>query len=135
MIATKIILTDPTVTFQDALEAMIFFFKRTAETDAQLLPHTVETLDNNWIANSQNFTFEHSNSVGIVNYSVDQEHATLFAESLDVWNHIIPETSTVRFEQYTVNEIPASATPILVDGNFYFGPDNILDGSEHIQTI
>jgi len=135
MIATKIILTDTTVTFPDALEAVMFFFVRTSETDAQLLPHTIETLDNNWIANRQNFTFENSNSVCIINYSVDQENATLFAESLDVWNHIIPETSTVSVVQYEVNEIPANATPILVDGDFYFGSDNMLDGVEHIETI
>jgi hypothetical protein len=135
MIATKITLTDSTMTFTDALEACVYFFTQDLDQDAHLLPHAVESLDSNWIENKQTFTFENSNSIGIVNYSVDQEKATLFAESLAFWGDIIPETSTFRVEQYPVDIIPAHAVPLLVDGNFYFDSGNIIEELTNVEII
>jgi hypothetical protein len=131
MIATKIVLKNSTVEFSNPLEAILFFLgqpERYETLEAHLMPHAIESLSSNWIENKQTFSWDPPNTLGIVNYSVDQENATQFAESLTFWSSVLPNNSTYSIEQYTVGEIPTNAVPIVVNESFYLSPDTVDDG-------
>ena len=124
MIVTKITFTDTSVLFADALDALYWFFGQNPDIDVHLHPHSAEALSSEWILNYQTFEFNNQHSLGVVNYSADQEKATLFAESLTFWHNIMPPTTTWQIDQYPVSEIPAQAVPIMIDGEFYLTPSN-----------
>ena len=125
MIATKIILTDSTNQFENLISAITFFLGH--GDSYQLMSHATETIvANNWIENTQNFELVNPNTINIINYSENTEKSQLFANSLAWMDGWLPSDTTRTIEQYSVEEIPSTATPILVDGLFYLN-DNTID--------
>jgi hypothetical protein len=125
MIATKITLTDSTNQFEDLISAIMFFLGH--GDSYQLMSHATETIvANNWIENTQNFELVNPNTINIINYSENTEKSQLFANSLAWMDGWLPSDTTRTIEQYSVEEIPSTATPILVDGLFYLN-DNTID--------
>jgi hypothetical protein len=126
MIATKIIFSDPSVTFDNLFEASNYFLDANSNIDEILMQHAVELITNQqWIENKQTFTFDNAHTVGIVNYSADQAKADLFAASLTFWQDSVPSTTTVTIEQTQVDAVPTHAVPILHNDGFYLDPQNI----------
>lgn len=126
MIATKIIFSDPSVTFDNLFEASTYFLGSNSENDAILMQHAVESItDQQWIENKQTFTFDNAHTATIVNYSADQTKADLFKASLTFWNNVVPSTATVTIEQTPIDAIPAHAVAILHNDGFYLDPQNI----------
>ena len=126
MIATKIIFSDPSVTFTNLFDAANYFLASTDDNDSVILQHAVETItDQQCIENLQTFIFVDAHTASIVNYSANQVKADLFIASLNFWHSIVPPTSTVTFEQTPVDAIPTHAVPILHNGAFYLDPQNI----------
>ena len=126
MIATRIILSDPSVTFDNLFEASTYFLTANSDSDSILMQHAVESItEQQLIENKQTFTFNDAHTVGIVNYSVDQAKADLFAASLTFWKDVVPSTTTVTIEQTPVDAIPTHAVSILHNDGFYLHPQNI----------
>ena len=125
MIATKIILTDSTNNFEDLISAVLFFLGN--GDSYQLMSHAVESVvTNSWIENKQTFELIGSKEINIINFSENAEKSQLFANSLTWMDSWLPPTATRTIEQYSVEAIPSTATPILVDGDFYLN-DNTID--------
>ena len=126
MIATRIILSDPSITFDNLLDASTYFLSANNDTDIVLTQHATESItDQQWIENAQTFTFDDAYTIGIVNYSADQTKADLFKASLTFWHELVPPTTTVTIEQTPVDAIPDHAIPILHNGAFYLDEQNI----------
>jgi hypothetical protein len=123
MIATKIILTNSVNQFEDLMEGIMFFLGSSDST--QLLANTTELVTNNWIENTQNFELVNPNTINIINYSENAEKSQLFANELAWLNGRLPADTTLTIEQYSVEAIPSTATPILVDGDFYLNNNTI----------